>query len=281
MRIKGRKVIVTGASSGIGRATALSLARRGADIALVARRRDQLEEVAAAARSAGVRALVSPCDVSDPDAVGAAFRHIQRELGEPDIVVNAAGIAFWKPFSDITTAEHRAMMDVNYWGSFHWIQAVLPGMRERRRGRIVNVSAGSGKFALAVTSGYSASKFAVTGLSEALHRELLGTGVGVSCLNPGSVRTAFWEPENIWMDKLPPLVRYSPKLSPEAVARAVCYCIWFGFPVWTTPVFANILAKVNALWIRLGDLLLWRWFIPLLGGIVLARVLVRFVRTVS
>jgi NAD(P)-dependent dehydrogenase (short-subunit alcohol dehydrogenase family) len=281
MQIKGKKVIVTGASSGIGRATALSLARWGADVALVARRGELLEQVAEEARSAGVRALVFPCDVSNPDAVEATFRRIQEELGGPDILVNAAGSGVWKPFSEITTSEHRAMMDVNYWGAFHWIRAVLPGMRERRRGRIVNVSSASGKFALAVTSGYSASKYAVTGLSEALHRELPATGVGVSCLHPGSVRTAFFSPEAIRTADLPPIVRYSPKMSPQAVARSVRYCIWFGFPVWTAPVFVNFLVKANALWVRLGDLILWRWFFPLFGGLLLARILFRLLRTMA
>jgi short-subunit dehydrogenase len=167
------------------------------------------------------------------------------------------------------------MIEVNYCGTFHWIRVVLPGMCERRRGRIVNVASGAGTFALSVTSGYSASKFAVRGLSEALHRELMGTGVGVSCLCPGSIRTPFWSEEKTPSRLIPPLVRYAPKLSPAAAARSVLYCVWLGFPVWTTPVFVNALSKLNGLWLRLGDLMLSRWFLPTAAALVAARLLQR------
>lgn len=275
MQIKAKTAIVTGASSGLGRATALALARRGARIALVARRAELLETLAEEVRGLGARAAAIPCDVADPAAVAQAMERVRADLGEPDILVNAAGIGIWKPFQAITEAEHRAMMDVNYWGAFHWIREVLPGMRGRGCGWIVNVSSGTGKIAFATTSGYSASKFALTGLSESLHRELLGTGVGVSCLHPGSIRTAFWSEERTPTRGLPTLVRLAPKLSPAAVARSVCLCIRFGFPVWTTPVPLVVLVKLNALWIRLGDLMLSRWFVPALGALLAGRVLQR------
>jgi short-subunit dehydrogenase len=275
MRIKGKTAVVTGASSGLGQATVLALARSGAHVGLLARREDQLAEVARQAGLFGVRTCVATCDVTDPNAVARAFERVRSELGEPDILMNAAGLGIWKPFADITDAQHRAMMEVNYWGSYHCIRAVLPAMRARRSGHIVNVASGTSLFALSVTSGYSASKFAVRGLSEALHRELVGSGVGVSCLCPGSIKTSFWNEESTPSRLIPPLVRYAPKLSPAAVARSVRYCIWFGFPVWTTPVFVNALAKLNGLWLRLGDLLLWKWFVPLLAALLAARMLQR------
>ena len=275
MKIKSRTVVVTGASSGLGRATALALARRGANLALVARRAELLEQTAQELREHGVRAVAIPCDVSDGTAVIAALARVRSALGEPDILVNAAGIGIWKPFLDITEAEHREMMDVNYWGSFHWIRAVLPGMRARGCGQIVNVSSGSGKVAFSVTGGYSASKFALTGLSESLHRELLGSGVVVSCLHPGSIRTAFWSEERTPARGLPALVRLAPRLSPDSVARSICLCITFGFPIWNTPLFLTPLIKANALWIRLGDLLLSRWFLPGLGALLAGRILQR------
>jgi len=265
MRIKGTTAIVTGASSGLGRAVALWLARRGADVALVARRRDLLEEVAVEVRALGRRALVVPTDVAVREEVLRAFEDVVEGLGQPDILVNAAGIAVWKAFLDVTELEHRAMMDVNYWGAFHWIRAALPGMRALGRGHIVNISSGTGKIGLSVTSGYSASKFALTGLSESLHRELLGTNLNVSCVHPGSIRTGFWDPVAIPRDGVPPLVRFAPKMSPQAVARTVGSCVRWGFAVRTVPVFVGLLARANAIWIRLGDLMLWKWFIPLLG----------------
>lgn len=273
MKIRGRVAIVTGASAGLGRATALRLAERGADVGLVARRTEELREAAREVSDRGGRAATAPCDVADPQAVAEAHRKLCRELGEVDILVNAAGIGVWKPFLEVTDDEHRRMMATNYWGTYHWIRQVLPGMRRRRAGRIVNVSSGSGLFALPVTSGYSASKFAVTGLSEALHRELSGSGVGVSCLHPGSIRTDFWRNEDVPAELIPPLIRYSPKLSPSSVARSVEGCIRFGFPVRTVPIFVALTARLNALWVRLGDLVLWRWFVPVLGVLVALRVL--------
>jgi short-subunit dehydrogenase len=212
MRIAGSRAVVTGASSGIGRAVALRLARLGADVALVARGADALEKVAEEARRHGSRIVVIPCDVADPEAVARAHRAVEADLGPPDILVNAAGFGVWKPFLDIAVEEHTAMMEVMYWGAFRWIRAVLPGMVARRHGHVVNISAGSGRFALPVTSGFSAAAFALSGLSEALHRELLGSPVGVSCLHPGSVRTGFWSEARQPRRSIPPLVRYSPKL---------------------------------------------------------------------
>lgn len=273
MRIKEKTALVTGASSGLGRAVAIKLAQRGAHVALIARREQVLSEVASVAQAFEGRVLVVPCDVSDPNQVSAAFHTILDQLGPPDILVNAAGIGIWKPFQAISAQEHRRMMEVNYWGAFNWIRCVLPKMLEQGRGRIVNISSGSGKIGFAATSGYSASKFALTGLSESLHRELLGTGVGVSCVHPGSIRTDFWNEQNIPKRHLPPLVRFAPKLSAAAVARHVCYCIRLGLPVRTLPAFVGLLVRANALWIRLGDLMLWKWFLPLLGGLLLFQIL--------
>ncbi len=275
MRIKGTRALVTGASSGIGRAVALKLARFGADVALVARRADALENVARQARGHDGTVLVVPCDVSDAAAVARAYHKVKDELGAPDIVVNAAGFGVWKPFLEITEAEHTRMMNVMYWGAFHWIRAALPDMIARGRGHVVNISAGSGRFALPVTSGYSAAAFALGGFSEALHREMLGRRIGVSCIYPGSVRTAFWSERDTPRRGIPPLVRYAPKLSPDAVARNVCYAIWLGMPVRTLPIFVAALARANALWVRLGDLILWKWFVPVVVALVLVRVLVR------
>ncbi len=163
------------------------------------------------------------------------------------------------------------MMEINYWGTFHWIRALLPGMRERRKGSIVNVAAGSGKFALPVTSGFSASKFAVAGLSEALRRELFGSGVAVSSVFPGSVRTDFWNDDNIDVAAVPALVRFSPKLSARAVARHLVLVVRLGLAERTLPLFVGLTARLNALWVRFGDLLLSRWLLPAVVGLLLLR----------
>ena len=279
MKIGGRTAIVTGASSGIGRAIAIKLAKNGASVALVARRQHELDTVASAIRADGGKVIVVPCDVTDSAGVQAAAEEISARLGAVDILVNAAGVGIWKHFEEISEEEHHLMMNVNYWGSFNWIRRVLPGMVSQRRGRIVNISSASGKFALSVTSGYSASKFAITGLSESLHRQYLGTGVGVSCIHPGSVKTDFWDESRTPVATIPPLVRYAPKLSPASIARSVVSSIWFGFPSLTPPIFVNLLAKLNAIWLRLGDLILWRWFFPALVVVIALRILYRSLGT--
>lgn len=273
MRIKGRTAVVTGASGGIGQAIALNLARGGADVVLVGRSEDRLREVAGRVHELGREAYVVPCDVTDQDAVASAATRALSTVGEVHILVNTAGIGIWKPFLEVTPEEHEAMMATNYWGTFWWIRHLLPAMAERGTGVIVNISSGAGKLAFGVTSGYSASKFAVTGLSEALYREYRSRGVRVCCLHPGSVRTDFWDPDNIRLADVPPLVRYSPKISPAAVARNVRFVIWTGLPVRTFPIFVALLVRINALWIRAGDLVLWKWFVPVLVVGLLLRVL--------
>ncbi|SHF38704.1 hypothetical protein SAMN05443144_10828 [Fodinibius roseus] len=277
MKIRRKLVVITGASRGIGKAVALNLAKKGARVILVARDRDKLREAANEIMNRNGEAHALICDVADGEMVRRICREIVKLYGNPDILINSAGFGVWKPFMDITEEEHRQMMDVNYWGTYYFIRELLPSMIEKKSGKIVNISSGSGKFALPVTSGYSASKFAVVGLSEALHRELLGTGVGVSCLNPGSVKTDFWNEERIPRKSIPPLVKYSPKLSPKAVTRWVSLCIWLPIPSLTFPFFVGILAKLNAVWIRLGDLLLWKWFFPVLGMLLLIRLLTKYI----
>lgn len=275
MKIKGSTAIVTGASTGVGKAVALKLAKCGANVALVARRSDKLEEVAGLAEKLGVKVFVVACDVTDSNQVKSAVQTVIQELGPVHILVNSAGFGVWKPFLEISDQEHQKMMETNYWGTYNFIRAVLPTMLANKQGHIVNISSGTGKFSLSVTSGYSASKFAVTGLSEALYRELRFTGVKVSCLHPGSIKTEFWNEQNTPQKYLPATIRLSPKISPQKVARAVCYCLWLGFPAYTFPVFVAILAKLNALWLRLGDVILWRYFYPALALLILILILIR------
>ena len=169
------------------------------------------------------------------------------------------------------------MMNVNYWGSFYWIRKVLPDMLQGGRKRIINISSGSGKIGFKSTSGYSASKFAITGLSEALHREFFSTKIGITCIHPGSVKTEFWNDKRIPKHHIPALIRYSPKLSAKSIAREINFCIWFGFPVRTTPIFVALLVRINALWVHMGDLMLWRWFFPLVVVIFIIKVVHGFI----
>jgi short-subunit dehydrogenase len=187
--------IVTGASSGIGAAFARELARRGAKVALVARRKERMEEVCAQIQGEGGRASVHACDVASADEITSAAREIETEWGGVDLLVNNAGFGRHILFQDHDVADIERMMMTNYMGTVHWIKHVLPGMRERGRGSIVNLGSFAGKIGQADEVAYSASKFAITGLSQGLAQELAPDGVHVMCLHPTLVETEMFTPE--------------------------------------------------------------------------------------
>ena len=186
MRIKGSRVVVTGASSGIGRLTALALARRGA------------AEVVAAARSAGaLEALAAEHPAIRPEEVDLADRGARERfaarLGPVDVLVNNAGVGWLGLVEDMPQAALRRLYEVNVLAPIELTQAVLPGMLERRRGRVVNVSSAAAWVAHPPLSVYGSTKWALQGFSEGLRRELNARGVAVATVNPGPVRTPFAE----------------------------------------------------------------------------------------
>lgn len=190
LRFDGKTVLVTGASSGIGRETALAFAAAGANVVLVARRASALAKVATAARAAGAEALVVGTDVTDPVAVAACFRKAARRFGGIDVVVNNAGILLPAPVASIDPADLQRMLDVNLFGALHVMQAALRQMQSQAGGgHIVNVASLAGRRGFSPLGGYCASKFALVGLTEALRTELLGTNVGVSLVLPGVIDT--------------------------------------------------------------------------------------------
>jgi short-subunit dehydrogenase len=216
MELRGKTVVITGASSGIGRATAHEMARRGANVVLAARRTDRLEEVATHCRTHGVRAVTVSTDVRNPDDC----RKLIAAAGEVDVLVNNAGFAIFDSAADAKLSDLRDMMDTNYFGAVHCTQAALPGMLERRRGTIVNVASILGLMGNARMSGYCATKFALVGFSEAVRAEVIGSGVKVALVCPGTTETEFFEKAE--KHKIPGASRLLPSLSPERVARAIC-----------------------------------------------------------
>ncbi|HET8774064.1 MAG TPA: SDR family NAD(P)-dependent oxidoreductase [Thermoanaerobaculia bacterium] len=216
MELRDKNVIITGASSGIGRATAVEMARRGAHLVLAARRADRLEEVAAECRALGVRAVAVPTDVTK---AGDCRRMIDA-AGEVDVLVNNAGFAIFSPAAEANPDEVREMIETNYLGAFHCTQAVLPRMLARRSGTIVNVSSITGLMGFSRMSAYCASKFALTGFTEALRDEVIGSGVRVALVCPGTTETEFFVKAE--RGKMPGASRLMPGVGPERVARAVC-----------------------------------------------------------
>jgi len=278
MRIRGSYAVVTGASRGLGRALAIELARQGAArVALIARDAGALGDTAEVVRAAGAEAMVVPCDLNrPPDIALAAGAVLEAFGGRVDLLVNAAGVGVWRRFLDTGEEEHAEMMAVNYWGAFWWIRGLLPSMLSRRRGRIINVSSGSARIALATSAGYSASKAALTALSESLHREFRSQGVGTLVVHPGNIDTAFWQSGRIALGEVPPLIRLAPKLRAAGAARSILRAARFGMASRTFPLPVAVLARLNQLWVRAGDFLLWRWGLPLLLALLLGRAVWRF-----
>lgn len=180
-------VLVTGASSGIGRAVALAYARRGARVALVARRADKLASVAAAC---GEGALATPADVSDPAAVRAAVARVTAAWGAPDVLVNGAGVMTVKPIRHLTPEEFHTMVCTNYLGAVYAVTAALPAMLERGTGTIINISSLAGKVPARGYGGYAPSKFALAAFTDVLRQEVAPRGIHVLGVYPGPVDTA-------------------------------------------------------------------------------------------
>lgn len=188
-----RVAVVTGASSGLGRGLARAIAARGAKVALVARRAERLEELAAEIRAADGTALVVACDVGSASEIERAAATVLDAYGRLDVLVNAAGYARHGLFKDQDPADAEHMMRVNYFGVASWVRAALGPMRERGEGWIVNVSSFAGRLGQPDEATYAATKFAVTGLSESLAMELEPLGIHVLCVYPVLVRTEMFD----------------------------------------------------------------------------------------
>ncbi len=182
-------VVLTGASSGIGRALAFQLADQGARLALAARGTDELEATAEACRQRGAEALAVPTDVSDEGQCRALVQTAVEAFGRLDVLVNNAGISMWARFDEMEDLEPlRRIMDVNYFGAVYGTHAALPHLKATG-GRIVNVASLTGKTGVPTRTGYAASKHAMAGFFDSLRIELAGSGVSVTTVYPGFVAT--------------------------------------------------------------------------------------------
>jgi NADP-dependent 3-hydroxy acid dehydrogenase YdfG len=187
--VKDRVALVTGASSGIGAATVELLAREGVLVAAVARRADRLDTLVRRIEASGGRAFAFPADVTQqPEAMAAAERVLAR-YGRVDILVNSAGIVRPGAVESADPAHWREMIDINLLAAMYLSQAVLPGMRSRTDGHIVNVSSTAGRYVGTGHSGYVASKHAVNAFSEALRQEVAPFGIRVTIVEPGATTT--------------------------------------------------------------------------------------------
>lgn len=244
-------VVVTGASAGIGRATALRFARDGAAVALLARGRERLAAAAAEVEEAGGRALPIPTDVSDPDAVEAAAARSEAEFGPIDIWVNNAMATVYAPVRDMRPDEFRRVMETTYLGTVHGSLAALRRMLPRDRGTIVQVGSALAYRSIPLQSAYCAAKFAVRGFTDALRSELIHerSRVHVTMVQLAGFNTPQFEWGQSHMDRRPrPL---PPVYQPEVAARGIHWAahhrrreLWVG-----TPAVKTILANKLMPWL--------------------------------
>jgi NAD(P)-dependent dehydrogenase (short-subunit alcohol dehydrogenase family) len=224
-RLQGQRALVTGASSGVGAATAQLLAREGAGVALLARGREGLEAVATRVEKEGTRAFPVTADVADREALERAVEQSVRELGGLDVVVVAAAAGAFGRFEEIPPRDFDRCVAVTFGGAVDTIRAVLPHL-ERTGGRLVVIGSAVDTVALSLLSPYVAAKSALDGFLESLRAELRASrsAVGVSVIRPGPIDTPFWRhlthPAGLTPPELPPLAAYTP----ESVADAAVAC---------------------------------------------------------
>ncbi len=225
-KLVDRTAIVTGASSGIGEATARQLAEAGAAVVLAARRRERLEALREEIENAGGRALAVTADVTDRAAVGRMVERARERFGSVDVLVNNAGLMPLSFVKNLHEDEWQRMVDVNLKGVLHCVGAVLPVMLEQQRGHIVNVSSVAGKRVFPAGSVYCATKFAVRALSEGLRLELTAEhGIRITDVEPGAVTTELTQ--TITDDAVHEMfaARQFRRLDSDDVARAILYAV--------------------------------------------------------
>lgn len=212
----GKRILITGASSGIGAALARRLAGQGAVVGLIARRQERLAQVLADCRTASPNSVMWAADLADSAAAGLLALEAWHRMGGIDVLVNNAATPKRRAVTALKPDDVEAVMRVNFFAPMRLTLALLPRMLARGSGLIVNVSSLAGRFAIIHESAYCASKFALCGWTEALAVDLAGTGVSVKLIEPGPVDTEIWDrPGN---DE--PVYR-GPKVSPDEVAEGI------------------------------------------------------------
>ncbi|THH34918.1 SDR family oxidoreductase [Neolewinella litorea] len=228
MQLQGKVAIITGASSGIGEATAKKLAADGVKVVLAARRASRLNELKKEIEKAGGEALVVETDVTKPKDVKQLVEQTKAAFGPCDILVNNAGIMPLSYMKNLHVDEWLKMVDVNVNGVLHCLAETLPDMVERKQGHIVNISSVAGREVMVGSAVYSATKFAVRALSDGLRQELAPKhGIRVTCIEPGAVETELTETitDDELMNDIQDFFKDLKFLASEDIANAIHYAI--------------------------------------------------------
>ena len=215
-----KQALITGASSGIGKATALAFAAEGINLALVSRESENLEAVAAAAREVGVKAEAYPLDLAKIEQVQSSISAIAAQLGAVDILVNSAGMGYTGSLAETSLADWQNVLDLNLTSVWQCILGVLPSMRDRGSGIIINVSSIAGIQIFPNWGPYCVSKFGLMALSKTLAAEERARGIRVTAICPGPVNTPLWDTDTVQAD-----FDRSAMLTPEIVAQSILHAV--------------------------------------------------------
>ena len=254
--LSGLRAIVTGASSGIGRAIAAALCQEGVAVVAVARREDRLRQLAEEVESTGGRLLALAGDVTDAPVRRAAVEQASSQWGGLDILVNNAGIGAQGRFEDANPEHLRRIMEVNFFAPVELIRLALPLLRESSRASIVNVGSVYARRGMPFNSEYCASKFALQGFSEAIRAELVRYGIGLLMVHPGTTATEF--ADHLIARTAKPGWRKPRAVSAEAVARATLAAIRRGRHEIIPHAKGRLLCWLNRLSPRLVDAIVAR-----------------------
>jgi NAD(P)-dependent dehydrogenase (short-subunit alcohol dehydrogenase family) len=247
--------LITGGSRGLGLALSRELSRQGCRLAICARDETELEAARVELEQSGAEVLAVPCDVADTARVSAMVEAVTRHYGRIDILINNAGIIVVAPVETLTRADFERVMNVNFWGVLNPTLEVLPGMRTRGGGRIVNITSIGGKISVPHLLPYNCAKFAAVGLSEGLRAELADTGISVTTVVPGLMRTGSHlnaefggeqGAEYRWF-ALGASAPYPVAVGADRAARLIVRAAKRGQAECTYPLSAVVAARVNGL----------------------------------
>ena len=187
--LKGKVAFITGAGRGIGKATAIALAKEGVNLGIMATTNSNLRDVASLVEGLGVKVAYSAVDVSSLEQVQQAIERITNQIGKADILINCAGVSKFASILDMDPEEWKRIIDVNLMGTYYVTRTVLPQLIEKNSGDVINISSTNGLGGAATSSAYSASKFGVIGLTESVAQEVRRNNIRVSALTPSTVAT--------------------------------------------------------------------------------------------
>jgi NAD(P)-dependent dehydrogenase (short-subunit alcohol dehydrogenase family) len=264
-QVRGQTVVITGATSGIGRETARAFARAGARVVVAGRREERLTELVSEIEGRGGQALAVRTDVAEQEQVENLVRQTVERFGRIDVLVNNAGVGIAARFEEQAIEDFRRVMEINFWGAVYGCKAALPRMKAQPQGGvIINVSSILGKRGMPFETAYCASKFALAGFSEALRTEVMADGIDVSTIFPGAVESEIWDSaQNQTGMELPDLM---PKFPAKELARIIVQDARFPQPEIVMSLDAQAINLFNTLAPGMMDFMLGQ-SLPFIEGL--------------